>query len=273
MSLQGKTDDEIRAMQEALVAKVRELGGRAGNTRLLRELGWPEDDYWAIRDKVVDLGLLRRYRARGGAVEIVQSAAAEEPPEAIDLGQQPQLAVDQAQQPREKDLYKPMAEVLRGPWAKDRRLKHKIVEIPPSLGRKDTGGPWTRPDVIVAALRVFSYLPGKYFDLITFEIKPSWALNVTGVYEALAHRRAATQSYLWLHCPNPDESTELLDRIVEEAERHGIGVIVASDPSNYETWDQRCDPIRVEPDPGLLNDFIAVQVSDGAKEELAAWVR
>lgn len=273
MSLQGKSDDEIRAMQEALVEKVRELGGSAGNTRLLRELGWPEDDYWPIRDKVVDLGLLRRYRARGGAVAIAPPAAAEEAPEAIDLGQQPQPAVPQAPQPGEKDLYEPMAEVLRGPWARDSRFRHQIVEVTASQGRRNTGGTWTRPDVVVAALRVFSFLPGKYFDLITFEIKPSWALNVTGVYEALAHRRAATQSYLWMHCPNPDEEVELLDRIVEEAERHGIGVIVASDPSNYETWDQRCDPIRVEPDPELLNEFIALQVSDGAKEELAAWVR
>jgi hypothetical protein len=109
--------------------------------------------------------------------------------------------------------------------------------------------------------------------LITFEIKPRWALDVTGVYEALAHRRAATQSYLWLHCPEPEREAEVLEKIVEEAERHGIGVIVAGNPADYETWDQRCDPTRVEPDPELLNEFVALQVSDGAKEELAAWVR
>lgn len=273
MSLQGKSDDEIRVMQDALVNKVRDLGGRAGNTKLLRELGWPEDDYWPIRDKVVDLGLLRRYRAGGGAVAIVPATDAEEPAPAPDQLQQLRPEVAKALQPSEKDLYEPMAEVLRGPWARDSRFRHQIVEVTASQGRRDTGGTWTRPDVVVAALRVFSFLPGKYFDLITFEIKPSWALNVTGVYEALAHRRAATQAYLWMHCPNPDEMGELLNRIVEEAERHGIGVIVASDPSNYETWDQRCDPIRVEPDPELLNEFIALQVSDGAKEELAAWVR
>jgi len=57
-------------MQDTLVAKAQELGGKAGNTRLIRDLGWPEDEYWPIRDRVVDLGSLRRYRARGGAVAL-----------------------------------------------------------------------------------------------------------------------------------------------------------------------------------------------------------
>lgn len=278
MSLQGKTDDEIRAMQDALVAKVQQLGGSAGNTRLIRELGWQDDEYWPIRDRVVDLGTLRRYRARGGAVALVQQPQAL-PPQALPV--QPAQAADpgqggaaaQAPQPVERDLYDPVAAVLRGPWARDSRFRHHVVEITASQGRRNTGGTWTRPDVVVAALRVFPFLPGKYFDLITFEIKPSWSLDVTGVYEALAHRRAATQSYLWLHCPQPDQESEVLGRIVEEAERHGIGVIVATDPSDYDTWGQRCDPARVEPDPELLNEFVALQVSDGAKDELAAWVR
>jgi hypothetical protein len=275
MSLQGKADDEIRAMQDALVAKVKELGGSAGNTRLIRELGWADDEYWPIRDRVVDLGILRRYRARGGAVAIVQQppVAAAQPQPAQPAGQVQPDATVQPTQSFERDLYEPVAAVLRGPWARDSRFRHQVVEITASQGRRNTGGTWTRPDLVVAALRVFPFLPGKYFDLITFEIKPRWALDVTGVYEALAHRRAATQSYLWLHCPQPDQEAEVLNRIVEEAERHGIGVIIATDPADYETWDQRCDPARVEPDPELLNEFVALQVSDGAKDELSAWVR
>lgn len=275
MSLQGKTDDEIRSMQDALVAKVQELGGSAGNTRLIRDLAWPEDEYWPIRDRVVDLGLLRRYRARGGAVAIVQQppvvADEPQPVQPAEPFQKGGNALPAA--PTERDLYEPVAAVLRGPWARDSRFRHQVVEITASQGRRSTGGAWTRPDVVVAALRVFPFLPGKYFDLITFEIKPSWALDVTGVYEALAHRRAATQAFLWLHCPELEQKAEVLCRIVEEAERHGIGVIVATDPADYDTWDQRCDPTRVEPDPELLNEFVALQVSDGAKDELAAWVR
>ena len=71
MSLQGKSEEEIRALETALLAKVQELGGSAGNTALQRALDWAEEDYWPIRDRLVDLGSLRRYRARGGAVAFV----------------------------------------------------------------------------------------------------------------------------------------------------------------------------------------------------------
>lgn len=278
MSLQGKSDDEIRTMQDALIQQVRQLGGNAGNTRLIRELGWPEDDYWPIRDRVVDLGILRRYKARGGAVALVPPAEPEGQAPAqvegvIDQEQPAQRAGQQPPEPTERDLYAPVATVLRGPWAKDSRFRYQIVEITASQGRRNTGGAWTRPDVVVAALRIFPFLPSKFFDLITFEVKPSWALDVTAVYEALAHRRAATQSYVWLHCEDQAQNREALNRIVEEAERHGIGVIVASDPGNYETWETLADPLRVEINPEALNEFIALQISDGAKDELAAWVR
>lgn len=273
MSLQGKTDDEIRAMQDALIQKVKDLGGSAGNNKLIKELGWEEDDYWIIRDRVVDLGSLRRYRARGGAVAIVPPPVAAA--EFVESREQeshnsdiPRLA-----EPAERDLYEPVAAVLRGPWAKDSRFRHHVVEVTASQGRRNTGGTWTRPDIVVAALRVFPFLPGKFFDLITFEIKPVWALNVTAVYEALAHRRAATQSYVWLHSADLVADHETLARITEEAERHGIGLIVATDPTDYNSWDIRVDPSRVEPDPETLNEFIALQISDGAKDELAAWVR
>ncbi|MFC4790448.1 hypothetical protein ACFO6X_15840, partial [Giesbergeria sinuosa] len=273
MSLQGKTDDEIRAMHDALIQKVKDLGGSAGNNKLIRELGWDEDDYWIIRDRVVDLGSLRRYRARGGAVAIVPPPVAAEKTVANEQEAPQNFECPQPVEPAERDLYEPVATVLRGAWAKDSRFRHHVVEITASQGRRNTGGTWTRPDIVVAALRVFPFLPGKFFDLITFEIKPSWALNVTAVYEALAHRRAATQSYVWLHSADIDADAEAIDRITEEAERHGIGLIVATDPNDYNSWDIRVDPSRVEPDPEVLNEFIALQISDGAKDELAAWVR
>lgn len=95
------------------------------------------------------------------------------------------------------------------------------------------------------------------------------------MYEALAHRRASTQAYVWFHCPADSlaRQAENLDRISEEAERHGVGLIVAGNPAEYSTWDIRIEAARIEPDPQYLNEFIALQFSDGAREELAAWVR
>jgi hypothetical protein len=270
MSLQGKSEEEIRRLQEQLIAKLKESNGYSGNISLQRALGWDDDLYWPVRDRLVDLGTLRRQRARGGAISLVQIQAAEQIASVVAATPPPAQAAQ-----RESELYEPIASVLRGDWARDNRYRQQLIEITAAQGRRHTGGTWTRPDMVVAAIRLFQFLPGKFFDLITFEIKPSWAIDVTAVYEALAHRRAATQAYVWFHCPTDqlDAQEENIDRISEEAERHGIGLIVATTPVDYATWDQRVDAARIEPDPEYLSEFIALQFSDGAKEELTAWVR
>ncbi|MBP6749907.1 MAG: hypothetical protein KA144_09735 [Xanthomonadaceae bacterium] len=268
MTLLGKTEEEIRALQDQLVAALRELGGYSGNISLQRTLGWDDKLYWPLRDRLVDSGHLKRQRARGGAVQLVGPGSAAQSPDEIKL-----IANQKAES--EGELYAPVASVLQGDWARDNRFRQHLVEVTAFQGRRNTGGTWTRPDLVVAAVRLFQFLPGKYFDLITFEIKPRWAVTVTAIYEALAHRRSATQSIAWFHCPLEDQSSqkENLDRIAEEAERHGIGMIIAATPSDYSTWETRIEPARIEPDPEHLNEFIALQFSDGAKDELTAWVR
>ena len=168
-----------------------------------------------------------------------------------------------------------MSYVFRTDWANDNRFGDILVEITARQGRRQTGGTWTRPDIVIAAVRVFPYVPGRHFDLITVEVKPSWAIDLTAVYEALAHRRAATQAYVWFHLAEADFDLddERFRAITAEAERHGVGVIVASDPNVYNTWDTLVDARRVSPDPEALNDFIAVQLTDDSKQRLGRGVR
>src|ERR1035441_4896420 len=85
-------------------------------------------------------------------------------------------------------------------------IRSLVVEVTARQGRRETGGTWTRPDIVAAALRVFPHVPGKFFDLITFEVKPFDGIDVTAVFEALSHRRAATQAYVWLHVPARGET-------------------------------------------------------------------
>jgi hypothetical protein len=167
--------------------------------------------------------------------------------------------------------------VLRDAWAKDKRYRDLVLEVTARQGKRETGGKWTRPDLTVATMMTLLYVPGKQFDVITFEVKPSDALDVTAVYEALAHRRAATRAYVWLHIPievAPSPSIqETLAAVIAEAKRHGIGVIVGTDPADYDTWEEHVEAGRFEPDPEKLNQFITVQFSAGNKEELAKWMR
>ena len=270
MALADKTEQQIKDLEEVLLAEIGKQGGKAGNIFLQRELKWDGDTYWAIHQRLIDAKRLRPYRARGGAVALVDGGMAGRAAEKL-----PVEAAHQDAFAKEKPLYEPVAAILATSWAKDQGFRQHKVEITANRGGLKTGGTWTRPDVVLAAYRIFPFLPGRYLDVITFEIKPRAWIDVTAVYEALAHRRAATQSYVWFHCPAEDRDgmAEILDRVTDEAERHGVGVIVASSPGEITTWETLADAERVEPDPELLNEFIDVQLSEPTKRELSLWVR
>ena len=265
MTLLGKSDDEVKQLENQLMSKLAALGGVAvGNVTLRRELSWLDELYWPVRDRLVDQGRIQRGHGRGGSVSVVAAADAAAPP------QEPTGPAALS----EDALYDPIAKVLNEDWARDSRFQQHLVQVTAKQGRKKTGGTWTRPDIIVAALRVFPYLPGKYFDLISFEVKPSWGVDVTAVYEALAHRRASTQAYTWFHVPDASAESlaEAVEAICAEAKRHGVGVIVASEPGDYSTWDIMVDADRVPPDPESTNELVS-QLNEAARASLALWAR
>jgi len=168
-----------------------------------------------------------------------------------------------------------MAKVLRERWVKDNRFRESLVEITAKQGKKDTGGKWSRPDITVVGMTTYVYVPGKHFDVATFEVKSADWIDVTAVYEALAHRRAATRAYVIVHAPEQKSVAveTALDLVCEEAKRHGVGVIVVENLEDYGTWDERVEALRIEPAPERLNDFIAIQLSDGAKQEVVQWFK
>jgi hypothetical protein len=108
------------------------------------------------------------------------------------------------------------------------------------LGGSRPTGIWSRPDIVTVEVRTFEYVPGKHLDVNTFEVKSWNAINVQAVYEALAHRRAATRSYVLFYIP-PDKAGALKDQVEDvaaAARMHGIGVVTAGSSYDYETWEE-----------------------------------
>lgn len=259
-----------------LLARVPADGSGIGNGRLLRELGWGEEEFWEVRNRLVDRGVLEVGRGRGGSVRRIDATTA-----TLTTGIHPSdvpAPVEHHPEPErypESSLYPPVLKVLSDRWVKDKRVESAIVQLTALQGRRATGGKWTRPDVAVATLSTYPYVPGRHFDVITFEVKPSDAIDVTAVYEALAHLRSATRSYVLLHVPEAQESEldEVVIELCAEAKKHGIGVITFSDPAQYDTWDERVEPIRREPEPRKLNDFLATQFDKEQLERIVRWFR
>lgn len=244
-------------------------GTAVGNTYLIHQLKWAEKRYWYARDWLLENGDLVRAKGRGGAVRRAHpeesAAAAAETSEAERIGE---VALEYV---HEADLYKPIEQTLRTFWAKERQINPLAVEITASQGRKATGGRWTRPDLVSVAVRTYRYLPGKFMEVVTFEVKPSDAITVTAVYEALAHLRSATHAYVIYHVP--EESGESAKQVIDEARRigraHGVGIIIMGNPAQWDTWEELEEARRHEPDPERLDEFIAVQLTRDAQDDVA----
>jgi hypothetical protein len=242
-------------------------GSYVTNPDVRGRLGWEPDRYWTVRNSLIDQNLLSVARGRGGLVcrvlaqQVVPAAAP--------------VAVSVPPPAREEDLYAPAATVLNSEWAREKRLERWIVHTTARQGRRETGGRWSRPDLVVVTQSVYPYVPGRHFDVITFEVKPTDALDVTAVYEALAHLRAATKAYVLLHVPDADADhlDDTLSEIYSEAKKHGIGVIIFNQPGDFAGWEEKVEPVRQEPDPRRLNDFLARQFEAGHLENLLRWFR
>jgi hypothetical protein len=234
----------------------------------MRTLKWNERRYWSTRDSLLEEGAIVRAKGRGGAVRRVlpeEGAALGAVAEAQLVGEATLANVHEA------ELYPPIRGMLKNFWAKERQIEPLAVEVTAAQGRRNTGGRWTRPDLVSVAVRTYRYLPGKYMEVVTFEVKPFDAIDVTAVYEALAHLRSATHAYVIFHVPNEqDESVNLtIDETCHVARTHGVGVIVIGDPADWDTWTELEEAHRVEPDPQRLDEFIARQLSDAARDRIA----
>ncbi|MFN3809596.1 MAG: hypothetical protein ACK4S6_03165 [Roseateles asaccharophilus] len=225
MSLDELSPEQIEVKQQELLKSVP-VATSIGNKALRERLGntWTEDLYWAIRSRLIERGQLEPGRGRGGSVRLVpgpQPQPAQQQPAA-----QPATQLGTAAAPdytKEAELYEPIANVLRNNWSKEQGFDNYLVEVTAKQGSRATGGKWTRPDVTVVGYKTFPYLPGRYLEVISFEVKPTSTLDITAVYEALAHRRSATRAYVVGHVPeaaNSDMQNEV-EVVTEEAKNSG----------------------------------------------------
>jgi hypothetical protein len=251
-----------------LLGLVPDDGSAIGNTALMRTLGWSQHRYWYARDSLLEAGAIARARGRGGAVRRVHPAedlSSEADVEAELVGEAALASV------REVELYPAIRDTLETFWAKERQIEPLAMEITAAQGRRITGGRWTRPDLVSVAVRTYRYLPGKYMEVVTFEVKPFDAIDVTAVYEALAHLRSATHAYVIFHVPADQEEAVrvTIDEACRVGRSHGVGVIKMSDPCDWDTWEELEEAHRVEPDPQRLDEFITVQLSPAAHDRIA----
>lgn len=270
--------DDLEKMLNVLQ---REFNGKAGNKALRFALGWQTEvnRYWSAHGRALDAGKIVPGKGKGGSVRLAtldMSSGSKVEDNVIppDAAVSPD-AISAAR--KESELYEPVLKVITASWAKVENYDEHMAAVTAARGSAKTGGKWTRPDVSVLAVKAFPYLPARIFEIVTFEIKPDGQTTVEAIFEALSHQQFATRSYALYIVKNVDVAENFSEnhadaaRILSTARQHGVGVIVASDPGDWETWDELVAARRVSPDPEQANRFIATCFSDDVREQVIKW--
>ena len=152
--------------------------------------------------------------------------------------------------------------------------RHRLIAVLDTYhaGRAATGA-WARPDLTAVGRKVLPFLPGKFVDVHTYEVK--FGLPLLGIYEALAHRRFSHYSSvlcIWREeWDRPDACS--ISTVAKEAVKQGIGLILLNQYDDYSQWQELAEPTRHEPDPQALNDFLQQQERrDGFGHKLRTWL-
>ena len=251
MKLGRKDEKAVKAFYRAVP-----LGGRE------ERIGFMDlKDKLKLRNRPKDFDRYRNILQRHKLIRIVQGGGVYREPRG---------------DPQETFYYEPIRRELALFWAEQPKRKYHLRQrflcvLDTHSGPKE--GRWARPDLTLLGGKVLPYLPGKFLDVVTFEVKVG--MPVEGLYEALAHRRRANYSYLVCVCPRhlgtPDPSEEAI--IVAEAARQGLGVILVPQEDDFDLWQELVEPVRHEPDPQLLHDFLETQCNkEGCLEDLRKWI-
>ncbi|MFC7691147.1 hypothetical protein ACFQY5_17780 [Paeniroseomonas aquatica] len=247
--------------------------GSAGNQNLRTRLGWDEDFYWRVQGRLIEEGKIVAGRGKGGSVRFTEAQAAAsgtpvEGPNLTILADASELVEAYG---RERDLYAPLKRAIEQKWINKFGFDDVLVDETHSRGSRDTGGTFTRPDITAAGVKRYVYLP-KRLEIVTFEVKSAEAVSIMGVLEAIAHREAAHRSYvLYAVSRALFDATIEAERIVELAQKYGIGVVLVERPAAVESWEILLDAVRHEPDPARLDRFLGDLPSEAMKKHLSKW--
>jgi hypothetical protein len=249
----------IESDRSLFLQTLKSLGSKnVGNVTLRNELDWDEPRYWRTQGLLFEDEAIVRGKGKGGSVTIASN----------DTWQANVVKTPSA----EKELYEPALEQILNGWKEFHEYDAAMAEICAMQGRRETGGTWTRPDIAMVATRSFEFIPQRVFDIISFEIKTSDNINIQSVFEASQHKRFAMRAFL-LAAMDEDHFEKLkeADRIKEEAKKHGVGVILAPNITQFGTWSHLLPSIRHEPDPKEADKFIRQTFTTESKTEIVKW--
>ena len=142
--------------------------------------------------------------------------------------------------------------------------------------RVGTGKRWSRPDICLACVSRYRYQPTPSLDLHSFELKMPDGCDMLAVHEALSHTASAHYAHLALYLPTSSENKRALAHLPDmkqQAQRHGVGIILIGDPKDITTYERILEARRHTPAPSHIDSFIDERFSASNTLALKRWVR
>jgi len=259
----AKSIPKLSEKAQQLLNRVPEDGSHVGNTFLRSNLEWTEEEYWKVRQELLDNKLVVTGRGRGGSVaRAVESLDFE-----VKLKEKtPSVFVRD-----ESDLYAPLKGWLHSDWGKDadEHGDYFWVEVTASpSGRKRESGKWSRPDVTFVQVSTFELIPKPTIEVSSFEVKRhNDALDLSSVYESASHSRWSHNAYLVIE-DTMSKPLTLSPRFQQELTRYGVGLLRMSHSDGKYLFREEVEPVRQTPSDGELNSLLEQFFENLDKKEL-----
>ena len=135
-------------------------------------------------------------------------------------------------------------------------------------------GKWSTPDFTAVCLYKCVHTGYKGTELVTFEVKhATQQLDVTCVYEALAHARASNYTTLLFYVDPANTiydqgAGHILDEIKIECVRLGVGLVLTRYPTDLNEWHYVIPAKKHLPDARRIDAFIEEAFGDDDKKWL-----
>ncbi len=224
--------------EEKVLQVLKEAEGPLSMTEVMRLAGLEGPSYYHASGSLAHDGLINwGAGANGGSMSFAgdtRHQAFE-----IDFTQPEEPTVAFNEKLAEKDLYDGIETSLRDSWRITQGMFNSMLVRTAHLGKRKTGGRWTRPDFLLICAQGYPHIPGKHMEVIAWEVKPYDEIDIRAVYESLAHHRNGTSANMLLHAKESGNSKKVEENIgiiFKECIRYGIGLIIVPNPSDIKTW-------------------------------------
>ena len=229
-----------------------------------------KNDYWRVRQTLLDAGRLELGKGKGGSVRrTLPPPGSEGATQETGGPSSSDSLMNQQGAQNESALYRPICRTIHESFATGQLampVGSFVACVTASQGAANTGGKWTRPDITLVYARRFEYL-GPHVEVVTFEVKPRNQLDVDGVFEAAAHSARAHKVYLLgqVDAELSERDAEKLERIERECLRFGVGFATFVNEHDGNTWEVHVWPEAHSPDPDTVESWLkqCLRGSDG----------